>query len=618
MTRLGPDVLREPARATTYEWLLSDARGGWAASTAAGLNTRRAHGLLVVPAGPDETPFVLLSRVEETLVIGERRFELGVAEYPGTLHPRGFEHLTLFSVAPLPTWQWELGGARLTRTLARVPGEPVLALVYTLDGPSGARLELRPMLAYRAAEALQSENAVFRTETHLEGGDLLFDPYGGCPALRLRLPGAAWDASGYWYRNCEYARDREAARDCREDQWSPGSASLVLRPGSPLGVLASAAPLGPRADAVALVEHEKQRLRTLRAGASDPLGSLRRAADAFLVRRGDGRAELLAGYLDARSDWAEALLALQGVALEMRRLTEARALLLRLAEEWPPERAEPGGPDVALRGVLAAARGLQLAERGDAFQRRLLPWMFATLESHLAGRPDGRSCQPATGLLGDADGNCPIDRQALWFNALLAGVECAREAGDERRAATFAAAAARARESVLRFYWSAERRYLADSWSQAGGADLRLRGRQVAALALPHALLPREKAAPLLQVLAAELLTPVGLRTLAPSDPGYVGGDDGALGPEEGRGSAWPSLACAYFDALLRVSGEDGKRAARAWLRAFEPRLDEAALGFVGARFDGDPPHAARGPLASAAAVGELLRLTVRLGPLRR
>lgn len=618
MTRLGPDVLREPTRATTHEWLLGDGRGGWAASTAVGINTRRSHGLLVVPVGPDETPFVLLARLEEALVLGGRRFDLSTGAYPGTLHPRGFEHLASFSATPLPTWQWELPGARLTRTLARLPEEPVLALTYLLEGPTAARLELRPMLAYRAADALQHENAVFRTDAHAEAGDLLFDPYGGCPALRLRVPGSSWDPSGYWYRRCEYARDVEAGREGHEDQWSPGVASVDLRPGSPLGVLASAAPIAPRAEAVSLLEHEKQRLRTLRAGASDPLGALRRAADAFLVRRADGRADLAAGYLELAEGWRERLRALPGVAFETRRLAEARALLVRLADEWPPERARSGETDIALRGVLLAARGLQWAERGDALQRRLLPWCLTTLEAHLDGRVPGVALHPATGLLADPDESCAIDVQALWFNALLAGAELQREAGDERRAAHLTTAAARVRESVLRLFWCPEKRYLADAWSPNGGADQRLRARQIAALALPHALLPREKAAPLLEHLGAELLTPVGLRTLGPSEPGYLGRDDPASSPEEGRGSAWPALACAYFDALLRVSGEEGKRAARAWLHAFEPRLGEAAAGFAPACFDGDPPHAPRPPLASAAAVGELLRLTVRLGPLRR
>jgi glycogen debranching enzyme len=171
---------------------------------------------------------------------------------------------------------------------------------------------------------------------------------------------------------------------------------------------------------------------------------------------------------------------------------------------------------------------------------------------------------------------------------------------------------------VLRLFWSDARGFLADAWSPARGADLRLRARQVRAVALPHTLVPRDKAEPLLRALGRELLTPVGLRTLAPSEAGYLGHDDPASCEDDGRGGAWPALACAYFDALVRVEGEDGKRAGRAWLHAFERHLGEAGLGYASPSFDGDAPHTPRGPIAHAVTVGELLRLAVRLGPSRQ
>jgi glycogen debranching enzyme len=126
--------------------------------------------------------------------------------------------------------------------------------------------------------------------------------------------------------------------------------------------------------------------------------------------------------------------------------------------------------------------------------------------------------------------------------------------------------------------------------------------------------MPREKAERMVQAATDELLTPVGLRSLARSDPGYTGRDDPDGSPDEGRGGAWPWLAGAYFDALVRLHGEDGKRAARAWLQGFQPRLEQACLGHVAACFDGDPPHRARGPLAHALGTAELLRVAARMG----
>lgn len=617
--KLGPEILRDPVRAATCEWLLTDGCGGYASSTVIGLSTRRRHGLLVVPVGAAETPFVLLSRLEETLVLGERRVELATNAYPNTLHPRGFEHALAFGLTPLPVLQWELGEVRLTRTLARLSGQPATAVVYLLEGPAPVRLELRPMLACRPAGALQIENQALRREPRGEGLDLAFDPYDACPALRLRAPGAAWDGNGYWYRRCEYARDREAGLEYQEDVFNPGCASVLLRPGVPWGVLAWAAPLPARAQPVELLEGEKQRLRALRAGAVDPLGALRRAADSFLVRRADGRPALVAEYFDGEERWRDTLAAFPGITLETRRLAEARALVARLPEELgPAARSATPQIDVPLRGVLAALRCLGAGGDDDGLRQRLVPWVWATLDAYIAGQvPGGALLEPA-GLLAGSDGACAVDLQALWFNALLAAAELARADGDAHRAGSLGTLAARVRDSVLRLFWSDARGFLADAWSAEGGPDLRLRARQVYALALPHALVPRDKAEPLLGALGRELLTPVGLRTLAPSEAGYRGTDDPATCEDEGRGSAWPALACAYFDALVRVAGEDGKRAGRAWLRGFERHLGEAGLGYASARFDGDPPHTPRGPIAHAVTVGELLRLALRLGPSRQ
>ncbi len=612
MTRLGPDVLRDPERSTRLEWLLGDGQGGWAASSVVGLNTRRAHGLLVAPCGPAAAAHVLLARVEETLVVGGERFELGASAYPGTLHPRGFEHAVAFELTPLPALQWEAGGLRLTRTLARLCGEPTLALLYTLEGPRGARLELRPMLAYRAADALQAEHEGFRGAPWLEGGDLLCAPCESLPPLRLRVPGAEWDLQGYWYRRCEYAREREAGRAHHEDLWSPGVAALELRPGRPLGVLAAAGAIPARADAAAEVEREKQRQRALRAGAGEPLVALRRAADAFLVRRPDGRPDLVAGYPSSAAGWGPALVALPGVALETRRAGEARALVARLLSELQPAADEPAA--VLLRALLVATRALPLV--GDDARRPLFAWATALLEACASGRLL-RARPLQSGLLADESGGCPVDLQALWFNALLAGAELARDLGELPRGAAWNAWAGRVRESVARLLWLPGPGFLADAWHPEHGADARLRARQVLAVALPHALLPRERAQPLLHALGRELLTPVGLRTLAPGEPAYLGRDDPAERAEDGRGGAWPELACAYFEALMRVAGEEGKRAARAWIQGFEERLAQGALGFSARAFDGDAPHAPRGPIAWAPAVGELLRLVVRVGPAR-
>jgi len=151
----------------------------------------------------------------------------------------------------------------------------------------------------------------------------------------------------------------------------------------------------------------------------------------------------------------------------------------------------------------------------------------------------------------------------------------------------------------------------------AGGTkDLSLRPNQLYAIGLPHALLPRDKAVRVLEAVRQHLLTPVGLRTLAPSDPGYqgrYGGDVRTRDSAYHQGTVWPFLMGIYFDAAIRLHGEEGKAQARDWLAKFAPHLNEAGLGTIGEVFDGDPPHRPGGAIAQAWSVAELLRIAGKL-----
>jgi glycogen debranching enzyme len=150
-----------------------------------------------------------------------------------------------------------------------------------------------------------------------------------------------------------------------------------------------------------------------------------------------------------------------------------------------------------------------------------------------------------------------------------------------------------------------------------GGADFSLRPNQLFAIGLPHSLLPRDKAMRVLEAVGRHLLTPVGLRSLAPGDPAYRGRYHGNVAARDGayhQGTVWPWLMGVYFDALVWVHGEQGRSAAREWLRGFEDHLGEAGLGYVSEVFDGEPPHRPGGAIAQAWSVAELLRIASRVG----
>jgi predicted glycogen debranching enzyme len=228
-----------------------------------------------------------------------------------------------------------------------------------------------------------------------------------------------------------------------------------------------------------------------------------------------------------------------------------------------------------------------------------LTWMDARLEGG-----------PVTPRGGEA-----VELQALWYNALLVGAGLAHSP-DGRRSSEWGRLARLAREAFRARFWSEELGYLADVVHD-GVADFSLRPNQLFAIGLPHALLSNGEAARILALVGRELLTPVGLRSLAPADPAYRGRYEGDSRQRDGayhQGTVWPWLMGVYFDALIRVHGEQGRAGAREWLRGFERHLEEAGLGYVSEVFDGEAPHRAGGAIAQAWSVAELLRIATLVG----
>ena len=622
---LGTETLRDLERASRLEWLLADGSGGYAASTVLGLNARRHHGLLVADLGPPLGRMLLLSKLEESLVVDGRRYDLSTNAYPGAIHPRGLDQAVSFSLDPLPSLTWEGPGWRLTKVVARAHAEPGVAVAYAYEGPQ-ARLELRPLLAFREHHALQHENRAVAGDVWRDGQDVVTAPYPGCPRLHLRLPRGEFESDGLWYRGFEYAREGEAGTAPREDLFSPGRFVVEVRGEAVASLLAWAGPIPVNRAAVDVLAAERARLREARGGFEGLLGALRQAADAFLVSRREERG-VVAAYPWLEESARDTLAALPGLCLASGREDDARAILAAQARRVG--NAQGLAADTPLWFVVAVGRFLEATGDRDFVRTRLRDAVELVLESYRRGaRPgirltgDGLVLQrdparPLTWMDARVDGT-PVTRrdglavelQALWYNAVLIGAELARQAGDPARAAAWAALAPRTREALLRTFWDEQRGYLADV-VRDGVPDLALRPNQLYAVGLPHALLPRDKALRVLDAVGRALLTPAGLRSLAPDHPGYQPRFRGDASRHQG--SAWPFLAGVYFEALIRLEGERGKDRARDWLRSFAAHLDEACLGQVSELFDGDPPHRPGGCLAAAWSVAELLRLALRV-----
>ena len=222
------------------EWLETNGLGGWASSTVSGAHTRRYHGLLVVATQPPVGRVVLLSRLDETLVLPTARVELSCSIFPGVIHPRGDQRLTAFAPEPVPTWTYAGDGWVLRKRLALLADEHALVVAYELEkAPGPLCLELCPFFAGRDYHHLMQANDQVAPTAVWTEDVLVYRPYREQPTAHILAPGACWEDVPDWYYNFQYPREEERGLDYSEDLFTPGRLRLQLDPGATVGVIAA-------------------------------------------------------------------------------------------------------------------------------------------------------------------------------------------------------------------------------------------------------------------------------------------------------------------------------------------------------------------------------------------
>src|SRR5579863_6268417 len=217
-------ICGDPGEACSREWLETNGIGGFGCSTLIGLNTRRYHALLVAATKPPVGRMVLLSKVEETIVLPDQRFELSANQYKDLIHPQGYEYLASFRLDPFPVFRYRCGDVQLEKTVFLVQGENTVVVQYELLGDLHGRacsLEVRPLVAFRDYHGTTHANYAIDREVKTQAGIAIIAPYSGLPSLYFAHNAESIDASGFWSYNFEYARERERGLDSVEDLYSP-------------------------------------------------------------------------------------------------------------------------------------------------------------------------------------------------------------------------------------------------------------------------------------------------------------------------------------------------------------------------------------------------------------
>ena len=641
MIEIDQESCGDPNVALTREWLETNGIGGFSSSTIYGLNTRRYHGLLTAATKPPVGRFVLLSKLEETLLIDGRRYELSSNQYPGVIHPQGFKYQTGFRLDPFPVFTYEIEGVRLDKSVFMVQGENTTVVQYELKNTDHAdiRLEIRPLIAFRDYHSTTHVNDALNAHIETEPGLTTFRPYSDLPALHLAHDPAAIDTNGFWYRNFEYAVEQERGLDFTEDLFNPCTLTFEMNSRTRVNILASTAQ-HRASDADTYRKAELERRSTDK---TDLVTVLTTAGDQFIVSRERGET-VIAGY-HWFADWGrDTMIALPGLTLVNGRWDIAKHVLTgfskyvdrgMLPNRFPDagETPEYNTVDATLWFFEGVRSFVQYTGDYEFVRTSLYSVLQDIIEWHVKGTcyrihvdDDGLlfSGEPGVQLtwmdarVGDRvvtpRYGKPVEIQALWYNALRVMEELAGTFSEPDAKQEYGLMADKARTSFNALFWNEQAGCLYDVVN-GEIRDASIRPNQVIALSLTNTMVAKDRAVSILSVVERELLTPRGLRTLSPSDPNYIGRYEGTLDTRDGayhQGTVWPWLMGPFINASVKTLGrEAGRRLAVTWLENFQQHFNEACLGQVSEIFDGDAPHTPRGCVAQAWSVAELLRAIV-------
>ena len=623
------------------EWLETDGLGGFASGTVSGIRTRRYHALLLTATTPPAGRMVLVNGFDAWVETINGSHAISSQRYaPDVVHPDGAARIEHFEYEPWPRWRYRISNeVTIEHELFVAPGQSAILLSWKLFPEIGfeTKLKVRPFLSGRDFHSTHHENDSFRFTAGQNGERVIWHPYDGVPAV-LADSNGRYLHEPTWYRNFFYTQEAARGLDTIEDLASPGTFEFTLSNG-PAVLMFSAEGHAPQHESIeTLFALFKTGEQMRRKSFATPLD---RAADTYIVKRGEGKS-LIAGY-PWFGDWGrDTFIALRGLCIATGRLDEARDILLQwagvvsrgmLPNRFPDRGEEPEFNSVdaslwyviAVHDYLAAAANNLSEEKIDILHGAVEAILTGYFEGTRFGiRADddgllaaGEAGQQLTWMDARVEGReitprigKPVEIQALWLNALAFGAQFSARWGPILK---------KARAVFAPRFWNEERGHLADVVDcnhKRGDVDLTFRPNQIFAVGgLPSIELAPEKAQRLVDAVEARLLTPMGLRSLAPGESNYTARYCGSPAQRDGcyhQGTVWPWLLGPFVEAWVRVRGETDAAKTEARTRFLAPlfeHLNEAGLGHVSEIADAEAPFKPCGCPFQAWSLGELLRL---------
>lgn len=619
------------------EVLRTNQSGAYHCTTIVGANTRKQHGLLVIPVPEiDDNSHVLLSSLDETVIQHGAPFNLGLHRYSGGVYsPNGHKYIREYDCERVPTHTFRVGGVILKREKIFITNENRILIRYTLvDAHSKTTLQFRPFLAFRNANDLCVENQVASRDYKEVSNGISTRMYEGYPELFMQVnhkPKFVFDP--HWYKGIEYIKDQERGIPYTEDLYVPGYFEVDMKKGDTIIFSAGVSEVNTRL--LSKMYEDEIKTRTPR---TSFYNCLKNSAKQFYVTNTDGH-YMLAGYPWFKMRARDEFIALPGCTLSNHHRPDFEAIM-DTAQEAFYRWMETGEPDKHLQGIdlpdvpLWAAWAIQryshdtdvptARERYGELVASLIDFIIDGKHPNLqvddnglvrtdgtrqpmswmdSARPDGTPLIPRTGYL--------VEFNALWYNALMFLQQMyADDKQMQSRVERWQKISDAYAESFAPTFLN-DFGYLYD-YVNGSYTELSVRPNMVIAVGVDHTPLDRRQRKRILDFITRELLTPKGLRTLSPNsygyNPWYVGN------PEQREmayfsGSARPWLMGFYCHAYVKVFGIGGLSFVNRMMIGFEDEMSQGAIGTLSELYDGNPPFIGRGAVSFAANVGEILRV---------
>ena len=617
------------------ELLRTNRSGAYSCSSILDCNTRKYHGLLVVPIPElDDDNHLLLSALDVSVIQHGAEFNLSLHKYRGnTYSPNGHKYIREFNCDKVPTTLYRVGGVVLRKEVVFQHFEDRILIRYTLeDAHSATTLRFKPFLAFRSVRQFTHENAVASREFHNVENGIKTCMYAGYPDLFMQFSKKnTFIFEPNWYHGVEYPKEQERGYDANEDLYVPGYFEMNIKKGESIVFSASIQEFKTK-DLCRLFEEEVEE----RSPRDNFFHCLLNAAHQFHINDGNGDEYILAGYPWFKCRARDTFVALPGLTLAIEEESYFEAVM-RTAErglrEFMDDKpltvhiAEIDQPDVLLWAVWAIQQygretgkerciekygqlvkdiiiyirsnkhpNLILDDNGlirTNGRDKAVTWMNSTI--------NGRPAVPRSGYI--------VEFNALWYNALKFAATIATDMGEPHETENLEEMAARCKEAFVDTFLN-EYGYLYD-FVDGNMVDWSVRPNMIFAVALDYSPLELSQKKSVLAVCTRELLTPKGLRSLSPKSGGY---NPMFIGPQIQRdhayhqGTAWPWLGGFYMEACLKLYKRTRLSFIERQMVGYEDEMFYHCLGTIPELFDGNPPFHGRGAISFAMNVGEILR----------